>query len=564
MTTWNLEDERALLASACTGSFRAFAKYAIGIPAHPRGTWWTDSVHGKLCDWLQALAEDWWKMRELPPEEQERFYLLIDAHRGSGKTMLVTTAFTMWLHLRDPDLASVIDSFQQTFSIEIASLIRLHYEGGDQHALFPWLFGIWENKDDWTKERFTHAARRSHRREASITCSSVETGICGKHPDHHVLDDPITKEKLREQGNWIGIAKKHVSSIHPALLNNSLVVFVATPYTDDDVITTAMRQDGVREVHGVPLPSEYRSFVRDDGRWHLYHLPARDREGAVTLPRAWPPAELDRWERKDPADFAAQAMLRPGAGETVPLSFEQIEECIVNDHDIPRALPVTIHLDTAFKDGKRINSGDESVIEVWGHHLGTGDVYFLEAYGSNKWRIEDFTDKFVSLVQKHRRKSRVLAITDEKIIGGKHGLWRPHLESCCRNAGFHLPRFIEVSRQGTRKIARITEAAGYWVDGHVKLRRGAPGLSKLMWQMARIGVSDHDDYADAGADVFHPEVYRIYSAVRSQDTPQPRRPFDDYLKTGRLTPASARDIYDHHHRPRETAPREPVGWEDGH
>lgn len=541
---WPADLERELLAHGCYYSFWHFVRHAYGAGHldNPEGGWLDPHVHKPFCDWLQSIVERWLADRKM--QKQERWYILVDAARNTGKSVIVTKALTAWIHLRSPDTTSVIDSVTMDLSLKFADVIRKLWSAADPYALFPWLYGRWDGTDTWTRSRFDSKAKRINVSEASIECASVEVGIAGRHPSHAVTDDPITIEKLREKGNWIELSKKHVDALYPALQNYSLYIICATPYADNDVLTTVMREDGIREVHGHPLPKEYAEFIKPTGKWFMYHMPAADEDGNPLVPTRWSKAALDEWARKQPAEYASQGLLRPGSGETVPLTAEQLEKMRCRRKDAPSNLVLSIHLDTAFKSQKRVNSGDESVIEVWGHHPSNGDVYFLEGHGG-RWRVEEFTDKLVATVQRLRASGkRIKYLTDEASIGGKHGVWRKHLQSCFANADMFLPPFLEIQRAGHAKEERIREAAGYWVDGHVHLVDDAPCLPRLIWQMSRIGVSAHDDWADAAADVFHPEVYRPFTPnTGTTKPPEPRRPFDNELKGQQQWALNAYDQY---------------------
>ena len=175
-------------------------------------------------------------------------------------------------------------------------------------------------------------------------------------------------------------------------------------------------------------------------------------------------------------------MNEPGQGEHMLLTMEQIAQMYVEPDTVPRNLILTIHIDTAFKTPDRKGQGDESVIECWGHDpRGTGDVYYLEGYGSNAWRIEDFLDELVRLCQRKKRElATIRCITDEREMGGKTGAWTNALTSAFHGAGLVLPPLVLLNRTRSRKHIRIAEAAGFWVDGHVRLVRGAPGITKLV------------------------------------------------------------------------------------
>jgi len=548
---WPKESQRRLLAQGGVRSFRFFVKYVLGIPqfvrGNPMGKWWDEGVHGPWCDWLQRQVEEWEK-------EQERRFIMIDAHRGAAKSMLCTKALPLWLLLRDPNRACVISSAVTKFSIEFGEYIRKVLADQDGFAIFAWLYGNWES-DTWTMDRFTVSPRRVNRTEGSVEITAVETGITGKHPEVMILDDPVTKEKIVEEGNWISKAKKHMDSVYPALLNHSLFVYVGTPYTDGDPLTSAIRRDGVCEVEGMPLPTDYARYLRKSGLWHMYHLPGRKEDGTPTLPNAWPEKDLSRYQDTNPSDYAAQIMLCPGSGDLQPLTYTQIEECLINSAEVPPNTIISIHMDTAFKNPKRTGTGDFSTIIVAAHHRALADVYYIAEHGSNSWRDDDFISRLIEVVRHlYERKKIIFCMTDEAEIGGKTGLWRDRLRSAFRDASLRMPHFEELRRgRGENNTARISSVAGYWMDGHVKLVRGR--CPNLIDQMARIGLSEHDDYASAAADAFHPNVYRIFNPQGTREAPVERRPFEEILSG-----TSIRASYDHWHRRPKAAfgPRSPI------
>lgn len=532
MIEWRTDLERELLASACQRSFWHYMRLAYGLshPENPEGGWFTAPVYKPMCDWLQGIVERW--LVSMRAGRDERFFVLVDAGRNTAKSVVVTKGLTSWVHLREPNTTAVIDSVTMETSLQFADVIRNLWSGRDPFSYFTWLYGKWDGTEVWTRGRFNHKARTINRSECSVECYSVESGPIGRHPTYAVSDDLISIDKIREKGNWIELAKRHVDSFTPVLQNYSLYIIAGTPYTDSDVLTTRMREDGIREVCGHELPPEYKPYLRANGKWYMWHMPVANEDGVPLVPTRWSAAAIKEWRRRTPAEYASQGLLRPGSGEDVPLSMEQLEAMRIPRRDAPKRLTYTIHCDTAFKSRDRVGRGDDNVIEVWGHHPTNGDVFFLEAHGSNRWRIEHFQERLLSIVQRLRAEGkRIRWLTDEKTIGGKEGAWRLQLQSFFANGGMYLPPFLEINRSGDSKTARIREAAGYWVDGHVHLVEDAPGLEKLMWQMSRIGVSQKDDFADAAADVFHPEVYRPYRGeIEDHRPPEPAKPGDAIIR----------------------------------
>ena len=103
-----------------------------------------------------------------------------------------------------------------------------------------------------------------------------------------------------------------------------------------------------------------------------------------------------------------------------------------------RDLRITIHVDTAFKTLERLERGDSSVIAVVGHsRTGDGMVYALEAKHSNTWTADQFFDELVALLQRLKKSGTTwpYALTDEREMGGKEGLFLKVLEARCAASG---------------------------------------------------------------------------------------------------------------------------------
>jgi len=547
-----MEAQKRLMADKCQKSFYHFVKYAMGISKSPKGRWFTREFHLPLCLLLQRKATEWLERRR--KGEQGRSRVMVVVPRGFGKTWVVTKAFPMWCQLQDPDLAVVITSESTEKAQDFMFSIRTIYAGHDPFAMFNWFYGNWKDPNRlWRDNKFTHAFRKQmSMTEPSFNTTSVEKGATGFHPDMLIVDDLISLERLRDQGNWLDLAMKHVDALIPALRTDSFQLVVGTPYANNDVIYTLLEREGIAEAHGMPLP-RLMPKPRKKGRWALFFAQARDQEGHSTLPTAWSDEELDDYERDKPMDFAAQMMCTPGVGEHMPLDQEQIDRMWVKLDDVPQNLTHIVTCDTAFKTPQRIARGDDTVIEHWGYaHKPVGDVYYLEGYGSNKWGIDDFGQQLVLLCQRIRsRGGHIRAIVDEKPPGGKEGAWESYLQNLFSDAGAIRPPIVMLNRQHTQKVARMTEAAGYWIDGRVHLVRNAPGAHKLVRQMLQIGIGPHDDWADAAADIFNKAVYRPFVAFDAGESPMPSGPYDHYLRTGILTNDGAIEAYDRQVREEE-------------
>lgn len=554
-TLWPTESERLLWADLCRKNFWWFLQIAWGahffMEANPHERWLTERLHKPLCDWLQAKVEEWEERRRTGQKKRLKVALVLP--RSYGKTVIATKALTLWAQIRNPDLSSFIGSETTEKAVDFLRPMKAVLDGSDPFSRFAYLYGNWFSPERlWTNRMVVHAARNMMgRSEASLDTWGVEQGITGAHPDWGVFDDPISEEKLKESGAWIAAVNTAMAALRPAFRTDSFFMLVCTRYRDNDAVGTYLPSEGVRSWTGMQCPED-KLMPRAEGEWDVYFLQAFDNRGETTFPEMWPTEELRSYERTRPIEFAAQMMNDPASGEHMALTMEQIDQCWIDKQDLPSYMQYTVHLDTAFKTMTRMGRGDESVIVVFGHDpRGNGDVYYIEGYGNNLWRIEQFTDELVKLCQSYKRLGkRVRLITDEREMGGKSGSWDIVLTSAFRGAGLVMPPFMTLSRARMRKEVRLREAASFWVDGHVRLVRGAPGVHRVISQMVRLGVSAHDDWADAAADVFAPEVYRpMLNPARDQRNDHgayPVQPGDDILGR-RLTNEQAIRYYDIQH-----------------
>lgn len=537
--TWDTRIERALLADACQQSFWTFAREAYGIANNPRGGWLTERVHKPLCDWFEKHVKEWLEARKAGGRDQKHLMILIP--REFGKTTLITNAGLLWMHTLDPELSTYIGSENKELAIQFLNPIKASISGEDPYQKFTWLYGNWFHKDRvWKSEEVVHGARVNIAiRDPSFGIWGVATGLTGRHPDVICLDDPISYERLESDSGWLQTVNQHIDSLIPVLQGNGLRIVIGTRYADGDHFGSLLRTLGCRSISGMPYDE---AEPKADGIFDVYYLSGRDLRRNPVLPEVWSATRLNEFEKRNSLKYYAQIENDPHTGSHVPLTRRQIDQLWVKREDVPRNLRVSVHCDTAFKYRERAARGDSSVIAMWGHARdGSGEVYFLGAYGSNSWRVEQFNDRLIITLQELKRQGRwPFKLTDEAEVGGKAGTWELTIQSWCHAAGLPTPPLLLIHRAGKKKIARLTEAASFWVDRKVRLVEDAPGAEELIGQMLKIGTSEHDDYADCCSDVFHKEVY-VPTRLAAGDEPfDPVRPYDEFLQPGRITFAQMR------------------------
>ena len=524
---WSGPEEMELLRHFGRQDFWTFFLHVFGAWSNPKGKRWIDpAVHEPLARWFQRHVDEWFAWRAQGLTRQKHLAVLV--HREIGKTTLITRAGQLWLHLRDPEIATALGAEKEALAGKMLEAMKAVLDGSDGHALWTRLYGDWASSArKWTGREIVHGARRNtSRQDPSVVIFGVETSITGSHPDALFYDDPISYERLTTDTNWLQAVNSQVSSLIPVIQGDGLIVWVGTRYDHEDHFGVAFNTQGVRSVSGM----ETDSIPLDpEGNIDVYFMAARDREGVPTTPNVWPEDRLRRYQKAEPLRYAAQVMNDPNISELNPITREQVMQCGIEKKDVPwSALRYAICTDTAFSDGSKVSQKDETVLMVHGYPRdGSGDVFVIEGAGGPTLRAEDFGKLLVSTVQRYRRLGlRIIAITDEKTRAGKKDAWRLALTNFFADVNEPMPRFIEFERGSTKKYERLHAASTFWVDGHVRWVKGAPGIERLLDQMCRIGQYAVNprikiDWADAHSDAFQPE---LYSPMRRQSAQ--RNPWD--------------------------------------
>jgi predicted phage terminase large subunit-like protein len=512
----------------CRDNFWDFCRIAWGLPRSEPDKWAQRAVYmRKLAEWFQFHIDEWMTWREQKRGKQK--FLAILVPRELGKSTLITQCGLAWMHLRDPNISTYIGAEKIDFAWDLLAPIKTVFEGGNENSWFDKLYGSWYNKTGlWQRGQFNHILRTNlTKKEPSFGTWGVEAGITGKHPDVLCLDDPISYEKMQSHLNWLETVNNHMTSLIPVLASDGLQILVGTRYGDGDHFGIAVKLEGVKTLSGHKNPE----FKPDPlNKWDMFYYSGKI-DGRAALPKVWSVQRMNDFERKDARRFAAQVLNDPTSSKYNPLTYAQASQCVIEAKDVPKNLRIVFHVDTAFRDQQRQTGKDDTVLIINGHdRRGNGDVYFLEAHGSNQWRAEDFRDLFISKLQEYRRKGAFPACwTDEPEPGGKAGTWKLIMESAAAAANVPLPRFIPLPRGSKQKVSRLIAAASYVVDGHVYFVKTAPGLDKLLDQMTKIGHSEHDDYADAFSDSFVPAVYQRMVNPFKDTEEMPQQAFDGML-----------------------------------
>lgn len=574
---WDLEAERTLWRAICAPNSWHTSEGAVGT--HPRSLWWFinlawgaraylaenpseprwlyEPIHTRYTEWLQhhLLA---WKKHSLTGVPT-RYHIASVLPRGYGKTVCATKAGSLWSHLDDPNMTTLLCSSVSDLSADILVAIAAVMEGSDTCSWFSWLYGNWKlGGETWKpKELIKHGYRRATNiSESSFDISSVDVGMTGYHHRQHWWDDPILANKLRQDRTaYPRAVHTAVNASYNACARNGLLALTLTRYFDDDVAGRHFKEEGIASWDGMDCPhvtSVTEKVEWGKGIWHVFFFQTEDEmTGEPTHPLLWTRESIAEAKRRDAEDFACQQQNNPGSGEHAPLVESQIPYLYTNYADFLWEVPVewaTIHIDTAFKNKENIGRGDDSCIVVWLKDARNNGVMYLDTdliRYSNEWREEDFNKELVKVMLNLRRRGVFIrAITDEVEPGGKSGTYKNRILGILRASGFALSeeQFIQLNRTKDKR-ARIRTAAGHWAEGYVRILLNkhneqwivTPGVRKLVSQILRVDVTGHDDLADAQTDGFIPQLWRppVFNPGIPQEDGEGarvRRPWDDDLK----------------------------------
>lgn len=570
---WNLPAERDLWRAICAPN--AWFDDKGHVATHPRSLWWFinlawgaraylkshpaeprwlyEPIHGPYTEWLQFHILEW-KKRSLTGVPG-RYHIASVLPRGYGKTVSSTKAASLWSHLDDPDTTTLISSATSTLSESILEAILAVASGEGEGPWFTWLYGDWKpGAKYWTKKAVKHGYRNSGDiSEPSFDTSAEQIGTTGYHHRQNWIDDPIVKNKLKQDRQaYMRSVHDGVNAQFNSLHTNGLMVFTLTRYLDDDVAGRHFREEGIATWTGMPCPhmSIFDKVEFGKGVWHVFFYQTEDElTGEPTHPLLWTKQMIDAAKSRDAEDFACQQQNNPGSGEKAPLVESQLPYLYISYPTFYWQVPIewaTVHIDTAFKTPETIRSGDDSSIVVWLKDARNNGILYLDTdliRSSNEWREEDFNAALIKVLLNLRRRGIFIrAITDEVEPGGKAGTYKNRLLGILRSAGFNLSadQFIQLNRT-TNKAARIRTAAGYWAEGYVRILLHQnedkwvipPQVRKLFNQIIRVDVVKHEDLADAATDGFIPQLWKpptTNPGIPQDEGATVRRPWDNDLK----------------------------------
>ena len=495
--------------------------------------------------WVGEKVLDWHFNRK---KQKSRKKLMVLVPRECYKTTNITTSLPVWLQLHDPNVSIVIDAAKmRNMADKMLSVVKEHMLGTRPTARLIETFGdnFYNPKRTWNDSAVVSGKRKDMaRKDKTIEVTSVDVGATGSHPDLWIWDDPVTRELANE--TWYKACWDHYLGIFPIIRTDGLFVLIMTRYGEGDPCGRIIDEEiapKVMDKYG-ELPGDFRrnwaKYAHLAG-WDVWMDYGRNPEDASELyyPSIWTEQRIEEYERIAPAEFAAQVMNMPGRRADQPLQQEHVDRMWVEFADVPPDVwnNIYLHMDLAWKDSKAYKEGrgDYSVIQVWGRD-NAGYSYYLPIAYRGRHMQEQFGNEFTMIMQqlaKHRASVRLM--TYDKPKGGMGSSVSTWFRNLCVENKLRCPPILEMTRPGQDvKDDRAMMASRYWIDGTVKLVKGAPYVNFLVDEMLGIGVTRHDDMRDAAADHFHGDLnfQRPRSAGFQPGHEQLSKPWERYFRGG--------------------------------
>jgi len=162
---------------------------------------------------------------------------LIVMPRGSLKSSLGVTAFSIWSLIRNPNERILIDSEVYTNSKNFIREIKQHLESDRLVKLFGEFRG-----PVWSEGEITIAQRTHPYKEASITAGGVGTIKVGQHYSIDIKDDLNSNKNSQTQEQREKIVR-HYQMSTSILDPGGRQIVIGTRYSADDVIGWILKNE---------------------------------------------------------------------------------------------------------------------------------------------------------------------------------------------------------------------------------------------------------------------------------------------------------------------------------
>lgn len=191
--------------------------------------------------------------------------LVITSHYEAGKTVGVSIGRVLWEVGRNPNLHVAVVSSTAGRAENIIRALGQHIERNPVlRRVFPALKPSGDPSLQWTADALT-VERQAISKDPTIKAYGVEALVPGPRLDFVVLDDILTMENTRTQGQRDTLWTRLTSTLFTRMTAGSRIVCIGNAWHPDD----AMHR------------------MRDLAKFHAVSFPIVDARGEITWPKRW-------------------------------------------------------------------------------------------------------------------------------------------------------------------------------------------------------------------------------------------------------------------------------------
>jgi hypothetical protein len=352
------EDELVSLARIDFGAFLAFVM--------------RDEETGKRIH-VHKMHLDWYELC------QRHDRVIIWAFMGSGKTVTLSVARTLFRLGRDPSLRFAIVSATSGMATKIANLIGRYIERSEElHAVFPYL-----QRDPampWNSEQIT-VMRPALSKDPSVNTLGCGSNIQGARIDEAILDDVLNRDNTRTPYMRAGVLDWYLKTI-PGRMDpkRGRVIVIGNAFHPEDLLHTLVKNPA----------------------WKGYKFPILRQDGTSAWQERWP---LDRIEKRrqelGPLESMSQLMCEALDDSTARFKRDWIEACKARGEGKSlvyalRAVPPGCKVYCGVDLGVGLKTSNDLTVffVLFIHPNGDREVLWVE---SGRWTATDIMNKVVDL-----------------------------------------------------------------------------------------------------------------------------------------------------------------------
>jgi len=385
------------------------------------------------------------------------------AFRGAGKSTVCTVTKAIHYLLKNPNLRILIASKSMGNSQGFLKEIKGHFESNEKLAE---VFGPYYDPrrcNKWNESEIEVLPRTENRREASVTCVSVEGTIVSKHYDVILSDDLIDEDNARTQYIRDKVKTWYYQTLEPTL-----------EPPDPNVLFRGEHHRLGTRYHFEEL---YGHLIKNELKDKHQIIPAL-KDGKSAWPDKYPAKWfLEKRRKSGIIIFNCQYQNNTDAMKGEIFQFDDCQK--INAQDIPEKMRIYMGIDLAISEA---DSADHFAIAIIG--IDSNKNYYVLDWFDGQLRFRRQTEKIIEFYKK----------------------WEP-IRACIEINGYQAAQFqtlkdedqdirLKPKHQDKDKISRAWKMSSIFEDKRMFFKKGG-AVDLIIEQLVLFPSHRYKDFFDA-------------------------------------------------------------------